>query len=525
MIQQLNAQDAQFLYAQSGSTLTHVMGINIHDPATAPGGHVRLRDIIEHVRGRLHTSPVFQRKLHRLPLDFDFPYWVEDKDFDLESHIAHARLPAPGDWRQFCIQVARHFSRPMDMSRPLWDIFVLEGLDKIPGIAPGSFATLTRIHHAAIDGASGAYIFVALSDLDAAGAPALPIEPGGFELGQMPSAAEILTRAVSANVSSPVRLANSLMKLSPALIGAAQKGLTDGVKGVPQTRFNAPISQHKMFDAAEFALADLSKIRKLVDGATINDAVLAVCSGGLRRYLQAHKELPKTTLVAIAPINRRSKGGTADLPGNNITAMSVELATHLADPIDRLAAIKAWTNDAKEAKTGLSARVMTDLTQHIPGATMAGVARLLTSPRFAPKAANVFISNVPGPQMPLYMVGAKITHQFAMAPLSHNMGLFIATPSYNGRITFSITSERKIMPDVAFFRKCIEASFKELSEAEPRPARKVPVRKKKSPIATDTKRMVRPRAIAAVKRGAAKAAGATGNDGKPQTTVKSQPES
>ena len=280
-----------------------------------------------------------------------------------------------------------------------------------------------------------------------------------------------------------------------------------------------------MFDAAEFALADLSRIRKLVEGATINDAVLAVCSGGLRRYLQAHKELPQNTLVAVAPINRRSKGGTADLPGNSITAMSVELATHLADPIDRLAAIQAWTSDAKEAKTGLSARVMTDLTQHIPGATMAGVARLLTSPRFAPKAANVFISNVPGPQMPLYMVGAKITHQFAMAPLSHNMGLFIATPSYNGRITFSITSERKIMPDVAFFRKCIEASFKELSEAEPRPARKVPVRKKKSPIATDTKRMVRPRAIAAVKRGAAKAAGATGNDGKPQTTVKSQPES
>ena len=523
MIQQLNAQDAQFLFAQSGSTLTHVMGININDPATAPGGKVRLRDIIEHVRSRLHTSPVFQRKLHRLPLDFDFPYWVEDKGFDLESHISHARLPAPGDWRQFCIQVARHFSRPMDMSRPLWDIYVLEGLDKIPGIAPGSYAILTRIHHAAIDGASGAYIFVAQSDLDAAGTPALPIEPGSFEPCETPSAAEILTRAVSANVSSPVRLVNSLMKLSPALIGAAQKGLAEGVKGVPQTRFNAPISQNKMFDATDFALADLSKIRKLVKGATINDAVLAVCSGALRRYLLAHKELPKDTLVAVAPINRRAKGGATDLPGNNITAMSVELATNLADPVERLSAIQAYTSEAKEAKTGLSARVMTDLTQHIPGATMAGVARLLTSPRFAPKAANVFISNVPGPQMPLYMAGARITQQYAMAPLSHNMGLFIATPSYNGRITFSITSERKIMPDVAFFRECIEASFKELSEAQPRPPKPAPVRKEKSPIATDTKRMVRPRAIVAAKRGAA-AGGASGTDGKPRTPVKSKPE-
>ncbi len=524
MIQQLNAQDAQFLFAQSGSTLTHVMAIYIYDPATAPGGKVRLRDIIEHIRSRLHTSPVFQRKLHRLPLDFDFPYWVEDKDFDLESHISHARLPAPGDWRQFCIQVARHFSRPMDMSRPLWDMYVLEGLDKISGIAPGSYAILTRIHHAAIDGASAAHIFVALSDLDAAGTPALPIDPGSFEPSQMPSASEILTRAVSANVTSPVRLANSLMKLSPALLGAAQKGLAEGVKGVPQTRFNAPISQHKMFDGTDFALADLSKIRKLVDGATINDVVLAVCSGALRRYLLAHKELPKDSLVAVAPINRRSKGGSADLPGNNITAMSVELATHLADPIDRLLAIKAWTSDAKEAKTGLSARVMTDLTQHIPGATMAGVARLLTSPRFAPKAANLFISNVPGPQVPLYMAGARITQQYAMAPLSHNMGLFIATPSYDGRITFSITSERKIMPDVAFFRECIEASFEELLQTEPRPVKQAAVRKKKSLIATDTKRMVRPRAIVAAKRGAAPAGGASGNDGKPQKPVKSKPE-
>lgn len=524
MIQQLNAQDAQFLFAQSGNTLTHVMGINIYDPATAPGGKVRLRYIIEHVRSRLHTSPVFQRKLHRLPMDFDFPYWVQDDQFDLESHIAHARLPAPGDWRQFCILTARHFSRPMDMSRPLWDMFVLEGLDKIPGIATGSYAILTRIHHAAIDGASAAYIFVALSDLDPAGTPALPIEPGNFEPTEMPSTAEILSRAVSSNISSPVRLANSLMKLSPALVGAAQKSMAEGIKGVPQTRFNAEITQHKMFDAADFALADLSKIRKLVDGATINDVVLAICSGALRRYLQHHQELPRESLVAYAPINRRTKGGEANVPGNNISAMAVELATHLPQPVDRLASIKAWTSDAKEAKTGLSARVMTDLTQHIPGATMAGVARLLTSPRFAPKAANVFISNVPGPQMQLYMNGARLTHQFAMAPLSHNMGLFIATPSYNGRITFSITSERKIMPDVAFFRECIEASFKELAEAEPQPASKPAVRKKQSPIATEAKRMVRPGALVAAKRGAAPAGGASGTGGKPRNTVKSKPE-
>jgi WS/DGAT/MGAT family acyltransferase len=520
MTQQLNAQDAQFLYIQSGQTLTHVMGINIYDPSTAPGGKVRFRDIVEHVRGRLDTSPVFKRKLYRLPLDIDHPYWVEDPNFELEAHITHVRLPEPGDWRQFCIQVARHFSRPMDMNRPLWDLYIIEGLDRIPGIAPGSFAGLMRIHHSAIDGASGAHMFVALADADARGTPAIPVKPGNFELGQVPSPLEIATRAIGANMTSPVRFAGALMKLSPALIGAAQKNFNEGGAGIPKTRFNAPISIHKVFDATEFAIADLSRIRKHVEGATLNDVILAICSGALRKYLIHHKELPKDSLVAVAPINRRTSAREAETPGNNISAMNVELATQLADPIDRLRAIQAYTSQAKEAKTGLSARMMTDLTKHIPGATMAGVARLLTNPRLAPKAANVFISNVPGPQVPLYMAGARITHQYAMAPLSHNMGLFIATPSYDGKVTFNITSERKILPDIAFLRECLDDAFSELLEARPKTAQPRGG-KNPSPIATDRKRMVRPRPVAAPKRGAKQTGGATETGSKPRK--RSQP--
>lgn len=466
MPQQLSAQDAQFLYLQTGNTLTHVMGVNILDPSTAPGGKVRFKDIVRHVESRIDTSPVFKRKLYRLPFDMDHPYWIEDPHFELEAHISHARLPEPGDWRQFCIQVARHFSRPMDMSRPLWDIYVVEGLDRIAGVAPGSYATLTRIHHAAIDGASAAHMFIALSDINANGVPAVEPKPTEVTLGSIPSAAEIISRSISANITSPVKFMNSLMKLSPALMSAAQKSMNearDGERrGVPQTRFNAPISTHRMFDATEFALADLSKIRKLVEGATINDVVLAICSGALRSYLLKHKELPKETLIAVAPINARTRKGEEEIPGNNISAMSVELATHLADPVARLKAINTYTRGAKEAKTGLSARVMTDLTKHIPGATMAGVARILTSPRFAPRQTNVFISNVPGPQFPLYMNGAKITHQYGLAPLANNMGLFIATPSYDGKMSFCVTSERRIMPDIGFFRDCIDAAFGQL---------------------------------------------------------------
>ncbi len=504
MTQQLNAQDAQFLYLQTDNTPTHVMAIYIYDPSTAPGGKVRFKDIVGHVESRLNSSLVFKRKLYRLPMDFDHPYWVKDDDFELEAHISHARLPEPGDWRQFCIQVARHCSRSMDMTRPLWDMYVVEGLDRIAGVAPGSYAILTRIHHTAIDGASAAHMFVALSDIDAVGTAAIAPPEEMPDLGSVPTAAEVMSRSIMANLTSPAKFMNSLMKLSPALMAAAQKNMADGgnreKQGVPQTRFNAPISNHRMFDGTDFALSDLSKIRKLVDGATINDVVLAICSGALRAYLLKHDELPDETLVAVAPVNARSSKSEAEVAGNNISAMSVNLATNLADPVERLKAISNYTRDAKEAKTGLSARVMTDLTQHIPGATMASVARLITNPRFAPRQTNVFISNVPGPQFPLYMNGAKQTHQYAMAPLANNMGLFIATPSYNDRMSFSITSERKIMPDIDFFRDCIEASFRELFEAEPivtpapKPDKKVTSAQKPStPIASEKKRVVRPR--------------------------------
>ena len=472
MVQQLSAQDAQFLYVQTENNLTHIMGAYVYDPATAPEGKVRFKDIIRHVESRLHTSPLFKRRLYRLPMDIDHPYWVEDEHFDIEAHMSHARLPEPGDWRQFCIATARYFSKPMDMNRPLWDIYVIEGLDRIPGIAPGSFAMLHRVHHAAVDGASGAHAFIAMSDIDANGTPAIEAPPPEFIYGKEPSAAEVLTRAWSASLQSPVKFMNALMKMSPALLQAARKTVSEGgtTAGVPNTRFNVPVGPHKMFDATTVALADCAIIRKKVPGATVNDVVLATCGGALRKYLDHHGELPQESLVAVAPVNLRGKDGVAKSPGNNVSAMSVPIRSDIAGPLERLAAVRDYTVEAKEAKAGISARVMTDLSQHIPGATMAAVARILTNERFAVRSTNLFISNVPGAQVPLYMAGAKLTHQYGMAPLANNMGLFIATPSYNGRISFSIISDRAIMPDIAFFRQCIDDSFAEMLAATPREA-------------------------------------------------------
>jgi WS/DGAT/MGAT family acyltransferase len=260
------------------------------------------------------------------------------------------------------------------------------------------------------------------------------------------------------------------MKLSPAIVAAARKRLAEpsgsGPHGVPVTRFNERVSPHRMFGAVEIKLTDLAGIRKLVDGATINDVILAICSGALRRYLQVHGELPQQTLVAVAPINARRSSGADEVPGNNISAMTVELATNVADPVPRLQAIRDYTRDAKEAKAGLSARVMTDLTRHIPGATLAGVARLVTNERIARNQANLIITNVPGPQYPLYMNGARLTHQFGMGPVTHGLGLFIAAFSYNGVVSICITADRPLVPDVDVLCGCIEASFGELRQAK-----------------------------------------------------------
>ena len=195
--------------------------------------------------------------------------------------------------------------------------------------------------------------------------------------------------------------------------------------------------------------------------------MLAVCSGALRRYLLQHDDLPRQTLVAVAPINARGRSGADEVPGNNISAMTVELGTDIADPVLRLQGIRDFTRDAKEAKAGLGARVMTDLTRHIPGATLAGVARLVTNERIARNQANLIITNVPGPQVPLYMNGARLTHQFGMGPVTHGLGLFIAAISYDGVISFCVTADRQLVPDVDVVCRCIEASLDELRHARP----------------------------------------------------------
>ena len=467
-MKQLSAQDAQFLYMESDDNLTHVTAVYVYDPSTAAKGSVRFKDIIQHVESRLDASPIFTRRLVRVPLELDYPYWVDDEHFDIEFHIRHGRLPDPGDWRQFCIHMARYHSRPMAMRRPPWEMFVVEGLDKVEAMPPGSYAIATKIHHAAVDGASAMKFFGSLCDIDALGTPLLEAET--VESAPRPSITEMLGRAVINNVKSPVRMVDTVVRNAPTLYQAVQNKLRpdDDGAGVPSTRFNVTVSSHKMFEATVFDLADFKRIRQATDGATVNDVILTVCGGGLRKYLQHHNELPDRSLVAWVPINARPRKSASDDPGqggNRITAMTTRVFTDVERPLARLAQIAKTTRKSKEAKSGLSARLMTDLTQHVPAATQVLAGRLVLRAGMAPKLCNLFISNVPGPQTTLYMNGAKILHSYAMAPLANGMGLFIATPSYNGEISFSVTSTREILPDIEFFIQCLRESQQELLEA------------------------------------------------------------
>ncbi|MFQ5983426.1 MAG: WS/DGAT domain-containing protein, partial [Woeseiaceae bacterium] len=260
---------------------------------------------------------------------------------------------------------------------------------------------------------------------------------------------------------------------APTLYQAVQNTIRpdDDSAGVPDTPFNVPVSAHKMFDAAICDLADFKIIRQAVEGSTINDVVLAVCGGGLRRYLQHHGQLPDRSLVAWVPINARPhKSVSADSGngGNRITAMTARIFTDIEEPLARLREISKATRRSKEAKAGLSARLMTDLTQHVPAATQLLAGRLVLRAGMAPKLCNLFISNVPGPQTTLYMTGSRMLHNFGMAPLANGMGLFIATPSYNGEITFSVTSTREILPDIDFFVQCLREALQDLRQSADR---------------------------------------------------------
>jgi WS/DGAT/MGAT family acyltransferase len=463
-MRQLSGHDASFLYSDTTHSNSNVTLITIYDQSTAPGGTVRFKSILESIQRRLDRSPVFRQKLLRVPMELDYPYWVEDENFDLEYHVRHIALPKPGDWRQFCIQASRIHARPLDLNRPLWEIYVIEGLDSFLDLPVGSFALLTKIHHAAVDVEGGSELTMLLHDTSATPAPLPPPAPWFPE--PAPGMLRLLVRGAINSMFLPLRLATpfarALAHAVPSVFSLAGDALLHPGK-LPPTRFNSVVSPHRVFDTRRFTIDEFKAIRGLVDGATINDAVLAVCGGGLRRYLDQNDELPQSGLTALAPVYLRDADAPDATPG--VSLIRVGLGTEIADPVKRLAHIRRQTASSDVIRQAVGTHELTDVGLHAPAATVALASKMLGRAalgigRRAP-LANCTITNVPGPSQPLYLNGARMTYFSAIMPISDGMGLVFAVTSYDGRIVVSPTSCRELMPDPEAFAQCVRDSFQE----------------------------------------------------------------
>lgn len=463
-MKQLSGLDSSFLYSETNNAPMHISTVSILDPSTAPGGKVRFKEIIEHIKGRLHLADYYRQKVVRVPFDADFPYWVNDEHFDPEYHIRHYALPAPGDWRQFCILLARINSRGLDLTRPLWEAYVIEGLDNIEGMPKGCFALLTKNHHAAIDGTSSAEIGATLCDTTN---EAMVLQDDSNWAPQtVPSDYELLTRAHFNNLMQPMKFMELIQKSIPAFSKAMDmvtKGEIAAPGDVPKTRFNDAVSQHRIFEGLTFSLAEMKSVRALVAGVTVNDVIVTVIGGGMRRYLEAKSELPTISMVAQCPINVRDDSDKVG--GNQIANMSVEMGTHISDAVERLLHVHTSTSNGKRYNQAIGAKTMTDFTNATTSNLMSLGAKVATENSLANQLehkCNCVITNVPGPQIPLYIKGAKILGGWGMGPIMNGNGLFHTVGSYCGEVNLGITACRVMMPDPSFYRECIQASYDEL---------------------------------------------------------------
>ncbi|WP_247713880.1 WS/DGAT/MGAT family O-acyltransferase [Qipengyuania xiamenensis] len=484
-MQQLQGMDASFVALETRNSPMHIGSILIYNPETAPGGFVRFKDILSFIESRLQLSTTMRQRLVRVPFDLDYPYWIEDPDFDLEYHVRHVALPEPGDWRQLCIQAARIFARPLDLDRPPWEFTVVEGLDNVEGIPKGCYAYITKVHHAAIDGMSGIDLMEATHTLRPDEPP--PPGPDEWKPEKLPNPVELLGRSYMSAITNPLKQLEVAAKAAPglakALKGLAAKEFDVSTEMIaPKTRFNRKISPHRVVEGVSVPLVDIKAIRTASEGAKVNDVFLAIIGGAMRRYLEDKGELPKKTLTAMAPISVRAKDEKNSM-GNQVAAMIAPLGTHIADPIERLDWVHGRTTNSKAMTDALGARNMTEMSKASPALFMALGAQLYSRLSLANRGVGpVFttvVTNVPGPPVPIYSAGARLESMMGLICLTDGMGLAHVVQSYTDEATIAFTADREMMPDPEFYRDCIQQSFEELREAAKTAEKPAPTTKKK----------------------------------------------
>lgn len=470
-MRQLQGMDASFVALETRTSPMHIGSILIYNPATAPGGFVRFKDILAFFESRMQLSKTMRQRMVRVPFDLDYPYWIEDPDFDLEYHVRHIALPEPGDWRQLCIQAARIFARPLDLTRPPWEFTIVEGLSNVPQFPKGCYAMVTKVHHAAIDGMSGIDLLEAMHTLRPD--EKAPTTPDSWTAEKVPNPAELLGKSYFNALANPWKQIEVAARAAPG-IAKAIKGLAAKDFSVsrdmlaPRTRFNRVIGAHRVVEGRSIPLADIKAIRALAPGCKVNDVFLAIVGGALRKYLVAKDDLPEGTLTAMAPISVRSTGEKGDM-GNQVAAMVAALGTHLEDPAERLRFVHSKTSNSKAMTEAIGARNMTEASKVAPALWMSLGAQLYTRLGLANRGAapmfSTVVTNVPGPPVPIYSAGARLESMMGLLCLTDGMGLGHTVQSYVDEATITFTACRDLMPDPEFYAQCIQASFEELRDA------------------------------------------------------------
>ncbi len=467
-MQQLSGLDAAFLYLETENAPMHIGGVSIVEGST-PAGRFELAMVRDLLASRVHSSRTFTQRLVDVPLKLGKPYWAEDEGFDVDRHLSRTQLPEPGGWKELSALMAWEFSQPMDRAKPLWEILFVEGLETVDGVPPGSVALISKIHHAAIDGVSGAEIMSALYDPSP--------EPRRIEAPprpptEAPSKTGMLGRTGRGLLRLPKALSGTV---GDTLKGVVRSGAAWGFKRIkpppfpftaPRSRLNAPVTRNRAWSAAVLSLERIKAIRQAAD-ATVNDVVLAVCAGALRRYLLEKGDLPEKPLVAMVPVSVRAEDERGTM-GNQVSAMLVSLATDVDDPLERLARVHESATGSKVHHQAIGARTLSDYSRFIPFGLAGAAARLYTRMHLAERHRPIFnlvITNVPGPQVPLYVAGARLLTHVGAAPIFDGMGLILPIFSYAGTLAIGATTCREIMPDVDRFTAYLKDALDELEAA------------------------------------------------------------
>ena len=444
-LQRLSGLDASFLYLETSTQPLHVCSVLELDAATIPGGYsfARLRD---ELALRVQAIPAFREKLANSFLNLDHPVWVEDEDFDVERHLHRVGLPAPGG-REELAEICGHLAAlPLDRRHPLWEMWVIEGLGGTDAREGGRLAVLTKVHHAAVDGVTGANLMSQLCSTEPAAPPPEPVQASGAT-----NALRIALGGLGRFAVRPVSLATSVL---PATVSTVVDTVRRAAGGrtmanpfaAPPTPFNASITAHRNVAFSQLGLADVKKVKDRY-GVKLNDVVMVLVAGVLRRYLLDRGELPDSSLVAMVPASVHDR---SDRPGRNqVSGLFSSLHTEIADPAERLMAIAAANDSAKEHSSAIGATLLQDWSQFAGPAVFGVAMRLYARTRLTERPVhNLVISNVPGPQIPLYFLGAEVEAMYPLGPIFHGAGLNITVLSLNGKLNVGLISCPELLPDL-----------------------------------------------------------------------------